>query len=220
MYFLIPKNAKFIYFKSSLCISILLLCLTPVIGSMLQTRVHSTQYTADTVHTTAVASREQWKVSTGSLATLLRHYHITFVTSLSQNIQLSLFAGNLRLRACLCPAPSGWCQCPPETPDTFSLSSSRLSLTSADCCMETCSNLQPGCSEVQGPAVRVQRPAALHTLDSSSCRGLPRSCRNLHEHRRCRRQECNSESVATAGYSDIHGLALKIFCIWLELFYL
>ena len=59
MYFLIPKNAKFIYFKSSLCISILLLCLTPVIGSMLQTRVHSTQYTADTVHTTAVASREQ-----------------------------------------------------------------------------------------------------------------------------------------------------------------
>ena len=106
MYFLIPKNAKFIYFKSSLCISILLLCLTPVIGSMLQTRVHSTQYTADTVHTTAVASREQWKVSTGSLATLLRHYHITFVTSLSLTFSYPcLPVTNLRLRACVCLAP-------------------------------------------------------------------------------------------------------------------
>ena len=53
------KNEKFTYIKSTLSVVILLLCLTPVIGSVLQTRVHSTQYTADTVHTAAVAGREQ-----------------------------------------------------------------------------------------------------------------------------------------------------------------
>ena len=53
------KNEMFTYIKSSFCVNILLLCLTPVIGSVLQTRVHSTQYTADTVHTTAVAGHEQ-----------------------------------------------------------------------------------------------------------------------------------------------------------------
>ena len=151
---------------SSLCVGILLPCLTPVIGLVLQTRVHSTQYTADTVHTTAVASREQWKAITGSLATLLCHYHITFVTSLSQNIQLSLFAGNLCLRACLCLAPppavaSVWCQCPPETPDTLS-SQSQFQSSESDI-----RRLLHG--DLQQPAAGVQRGAGTCSQGAAAC---------------------------------------------------
>ena len=59
MYFLIPKYENLTYTYIVCRFGILLLCLTPVIGSVLQTRVHSTQYTADTVHSAAVTGREQ-----------------------------------------------------------------------------------------------------------------------------------------------------------------
>ena len=145
------------------------LCLTPVIGLVLQTRVHSTQYTADTVHSAAVAGREQWKAITGSLATLLCHYHITFVTSLSQNIQLSLFAGNLRLRACLAPPPwlmsvspgdSGSCR---RSPDTLSLSSpSQFQSSESDI-----RRLLHG--DLQQPAAGVQRGAGTCSQGAAAC---------------------------------------------------
>ena len=96
-------------------------------------------------------------------------------------------------------------------PDTLSLVSQVpvvWLLTPADCCMETCSNLQLGCREVQGPAAGLQ---LLHTLDSSRCRGLPESCNILHEDRHC--SSTASQSYSYAVHSVRHNTFTNTFTL-------